>query len=269
MKTLVVGLGNIGLPIAVRLSGVTSVVAVDPDPARLRAFAGQCPEAETVGHLDQAVWSEIDRAVIVVRQSEHAVEVARQVDSRAVRDISVHVHTTLSTLDAASFSSTPWQHARMLEQPVSGGASGAEDGTLVVLSAGPSTPADDAVLLAAHAGHIIGFEEYGQPSLAKLMNNTAAAFNLEVAAWLVAEAADHGVSASAMLEVIQRCSGGSWMAMSMPELAGEQVALLAKDVELLTRSLGPVAAPSPQDGARLQSLVASVQRAMGDRCLPE
>jgi hypothetical protein len=124
---------------------------------------------------------------------------------------------------------------RIIEQPVSGGAAGARDGTLTVLTAGPVSDEDVAFLQSTVAGRIVRFDAYGQPTKAKLLNNVTGAYNARALARMLALADAQGVDVRKFYEVLLTASGGSWMATGFADLLDE---VLAKDVRLLRDELG-------------------------------
>lgn len=231
--TVVVGLGNIGAPIAARIASCGRVVigvdGIDERRVRWQADTG----AVAVASLADVPWAEVDRVLVVVRMTAQALDVLAEVGERARRDLACHVLTTLEPTAAAALADTAGNGVRVLEQPVSGGSTGAGAGSLTVLSAGPLQPADGDFLRVTIAARVVEFPAYGQPTMMKLINNAAAAYNTRTTALMLVLAESMGLDPARCKDVIDTSSGASFMGAMVGDLADEQAELLAKDVALL------------------------------------
>lgn len=261
MGKVVIGLGNIGIEIGARLHGRTDTAGLDLAPARREEWAARTGD-EALHSLEDVDWERADRVFIIVRSSAAALALAEEVAARAKTALACHVMTTLDHDDALALG----QHAadglvRHLEQPVSGGAGGARTGELTVYSAGPLSAADEQFLRAHLAARVFPFAAYGQPTLAKLLNNTAAAYHLGVAAWALEQAGTHGIDPALMHEVLQTSSGASTIAGLAQQMGPDQGELLIKDVALLTEALGTPPAIGVLGGAP-EAARAAIRRAV-------
>lgn len=99
----------------------------------------------------------------------------------------------------------------MLEAPVSGGVTGAEAATIVIMVGG-----DEAVfeaqrpLLASFSKEVIHMGDVGFGSVAKLINNQLAFSNMAAAAEALAIGAMSGIDMGKLNQVIENASGFSW-----------------------------------------------------------
>jgi 3-hydroxyisobutyrate dehydrogenase-like beta-hydroxyacid dehydrogenase len=108
-------------------------------------------------------------------------------------------------------------------------------GTMTIFLAGPAATAAEDRLLADISGRVFRMDSYGQPALVKLLNNALATYNLAATARMLNLAAEHGVPAQDLFEVIGVSTGQSWMS---DKLIDVQYDLLLKDVGLLRGELG-------------------------------
>jgi 3-hydroxyisobutyrate dehydrogenase-like beta-hydroxyacid dehydrogenase len=98
----------------------------------------------------------------------------------------------------------------MLEAPVSGGVTGAEAATIVIMVGG-----DEAVfeaqrpLLASFSKEVVHVGEVGMGSVAKLINNQLAFSNMAAAAEALAIGAMSGIDLGKLNQVIENASGFS------------------------------------------------------------
>jgi 3-hydroxyisobutyrate dehydrogenase-like beta-hydroxyacid dehydrogenase len=87
-------------------------------------------------------------------------------------------------------------------------------------------------------------QSYAQPALVKLLNNVLATYNLAATARMLNLAAEHGVRAQDLFEVIGVSTGRSWMSDNLIDV---QYDLLLKDVGLLQGEIGPLPAVDLND----------------------
>lgn len=238
--TAVVGLGDLGSAVAQRLLGQGPLLLIDPDPAARVQWEGR-NEVVVASSIDEAQWANVQRVHLLVRSQQQADSVLEELDRHATHLITVHLHTTVSAEAAVELGRRPRTNIRVLEQPITGGAAGVRAGSATVLTAGPADQ-DDRDWIGHLAATVVAFEHYGQPALAKLINNTVAAANAQVAASLLSTAAEHGLDAETMRNVLRHGSGGSWMAEFLPGLNDDRARLLIKDVRLLQAQVGEISA---------------------------
>ncbi len=259
----VVGLGNLGGAVAARLQGHCPLLLVDPDPTTREQWVG-CPDVTVAAEVGMAQWNDVARIHLLVRTHEQAVSVLAELDHHVGDDTPVHVHTTLAPGAAAELIAGPRTHLRVLEQPITGGVSGIRAGRATVLSAGPANRADRDWI--AHlAMHVLTFEQLGQPTLAKLINNTVAAATTRATIDLLATAGAHGLPLDMMRAVLRHGSGGSYMAEGLPDLGEDQARLLVKDVRLLQQQVGELPQIRLDDENSMLAGLASFHAALSDR----
>ena len=102
---------------------------------------------------------------------------------------------------------------RLIDAPVSGGASGAQAGKLTIMASGdPSAFEDCAEVLASIAGKVYRLgDRPGQGSQIKLVNQLLAGVHIAVAAEAMALAIRLGADPRTAFEVLSNSAGASWM----------------------------------------------------------
>lgn len=174
--TTVIGLGNLGLAVARRLAMVgLSPVGVDIDENQRRLWTS-LTDAPVVARASDLDLDSLDRVLVVVNGSKPAFRVIQDiVDLPRTTPIVVYVLTTVAPDEAATLSQFNRDSLRMIELPVTGGELGALAGTLVAMAAGPLDEIERDFLNTTIASHVVEFGDYGQPAIAKLLNNVVGA----------------------------------------------------------------------------------------------
>lgn len=235
---VVVGLGNIGIAMAERLvARGREVCGVDLSPERRSAWF----EATGLGaacSLEDVSWGGVSHILVVVRLTAHAEDVLRQLDEGLADGAAVVIATTLDVDYARDLGRWAGRCWRLIEMPVSGGEAGARAGDLTLLPAGAFDERDTEFF--SDLGTRIGpFAEYGQPTVAKLLNNVSAAYTALAYAEILLLGDRMGMSVDLLAEILTKSSGGSWMGDHFRVLTDD---LLAKDVDLLRSQIGELPA---------------------------
>lgn len=218
----IVGLGNMGLAMGRRVAERGHrTFGVDVSAERRVLWT-----RETGMPAGTEVPADADRVLVVVRLTEQAVEVLE-----TLHDVDCYLMTTLDVKTARRLGEYARPDLRIIESPVSGGEAAAANGTLTVLTAGDT---DTAFLTGTIAKHLVPFERYGDPTLAKLFNNVTGAYNALALARMLELADEAGLDPARLHEVLLTSSGGSWMTAAFADLRDD---LLAKDVGLLASVL--------------------------------
>lgn len=257
----VIGLGNIGIAIAERLVATgQEVVGVDLSAER-RAAWNEATGLSAAGSVDEVDWSAVDRVVVIVRLAGQAAQVLADIDQRIAAGATVFVSTTLDLTSArrlADWADRPW---RVVELPVSGGQGGARAGTLTVMAAGRLTDRDEQFLKETVAAHVVRFERFGDPSLAKLINNVTAGYNARAFADMIVLGGELGLDVGRLNDVLLNSSGASWMARAFGVLVDD---LLAKDVALLAGEIGELPTISLAAESALEARLAQARRLLSE-----
>lgn len=257
---LLIGLGPIGGNIGAHLAELGQpVYGYDFNQELNRTWSeeNKSPAGNDLAAVD---WPAVASVHIAVRLANQVVAVFEALKAHTDRPLTVFVHTTLAPKDARSiFSSAPdaW---RAFEAPVSGGPKGAREGSMTIFLAGPAPTNAENKLLAAISGRVFRMDAYGQPALVKLLNNALATYNLAATARMLNLAAEHGVPAQNLAEIIGVSTGHSWMSDNLPDV---QYDLLLKDVGLLRGELGTLPTGDLNDEVEQAILQARARLAAG------
>jgi 3-hydroxyisobutyrate dehydrogenase len=249
----VVGLGNMGGRIARRLvDGGEAVVGFDLDTAR----------ATQAGVRAAASLAEVAEAGDVVLLSLPASPAIEAV----VSELEAHLRAgqVVVDLSTAAPSSTVAIHERLaargvayVDAGISGGAAGAEAGTLTIMAGGEAEALDAVRPVLAHfAATVHHMGASGSGHVAKLINNFLNAVSLAATAEAMVAARKAGLDLRQLLEVINASSGVNFATLNrFPRIVegdylegGLTSDLMAKDVMLyldLVRELGVTSLNGP------------------------
>ena len=131
-----IGLGNIGKPMALRLAssdGIElTVYDIAPDPVAELERAG-AQSADSVATLA----ARVDVICVMVRDDDQVRDVLGEILGVSGDGQTVVIHSTVAPDTPGQLEDTAGHHGvKVLAAPVSGGAMGAADGTLVVMAGG-------------------------------------------------------------------------------------------------------------------------------------
>lgn len=262
---VVIGLGNIGIAIAARIAETGhDGLGVDLSQER-RITWNDMTGLTAAADLTGVPWPDVTHVHVVVRLTDQAETVLQQLAELSLSaGTAVFLDTTLELQYArglARYDEQPW---RLIELPVSGGESGARAGTLTVLAAGELTDADREYLLSTSADEVVEFAAFGEPTLAKLLNNVSAAYTALSYAEMILLADRAGMEPRQLARVLHTSSGGSWMGDHFENLIDD---LLGKDVTLLRTELGDLPAVRLDDDDHLLARLGRA-RAVLTRAVP-
>lgn len=205
-----IGLGNMGLPMAVNLKNAGHAVqAFDMVPAALEAAKSEGMEI-CVSAEDAAKGADV--IVTMLPNGEIVSSVYTQIISEAKKDA---ILIDSSTIDVASAKSA---HASAvaaglhpIDAPVSGGIGGAAAGTLTFMVGGTKQAFDGAKkYLDIMGGKIVHCGDGGAGQAAKICNNMLLSISMIGTCEAFALAEKLGLSKEAAFEVMSTSSGSCW-----------------------------------------------------------
>jgi putative dehydrogenase len=160
----------------------------------------------------------------------------------------------------------------LLDAPVSGGAIGAEGGTLTIMASGPAeafAAADAALGACARQVYRLG-EEPGIGSTVKAVNQLLAGVNLVTAAEGMAFGTALGADPKVLYEVIKGAAGGSWMFENrVPHMLDDDftpksaVDIWVKDLALVLDTGKSLRMPLPMAAAAFQVVMMAAAQGLG------
>jgi L-threonate 2-dehydrogenase len=160
----------------------------------------------------------------------------------------------------------------LLDAPVSGGAIGAEGGTLTIMASGSAqafAAADAALAACASKVHRLG-DQPGIGSTVKAVNQLLAGVNLVTAAEGMAFGVALGADPKVLFEVIRNAAGGSWMFDNrVPHMLADDftpksaVDIWVKDLALVLDAGRSLRMPLPMAAAAFQVVMMTAARGLG------
>jgi L-threonate 2-dehydrogenase len=160
----------------------------------------------------------------------------------------------------------------LLDAPVSGGATGAESGTLTIMASGSAeafAAADAALDACAKKVHRLG-DQPGIGSTVKAVNQLLAGVKLVAAAEGMAFGTALGADPKVLFEVIRNAAGGSWMFDNrVPHMLDDDftpksaVDIWVKDLALVLDTGRSLRMPLPMAAAAFQVVMMAAARGLG------
>lgn len=280
----IVGLGEMGLPMAQRLAAVGfEVHAYDA-----------APEREQTAREHGIVWAQSAAAathaagglaIVMVRTLPQVREAVLDEDGCLAAGTDDTTLIVMSTIDPDSMvaiaAEAAARGATVLDAPVSGGRKGAENGTLAIMAAGPERALArvDPILrrLGGNVVHVGPDPGHGQA--VKLANQAMMAAAMAGTLEGLQIARRYGVDEATALSVLAHGTGGGWVVRNwdwMRELweeyeTGNALDVLYKDMRALLEVAASDWMPLPVASASFQRLLAhwTAQPAVGEAHSPE
>lgn len=246
-----IGLGAIGRPMAAHVARRFETVVWNRTASKARAFAAEHGATAAASPADLVV--AVDVVVTCLPTSAEVRQVVERAAS-AWRADQLLVDVT-SGEPAASRATAAWLAERgvgFVDAPVSGGTSGAEQGTLTVMLGGEEPwVARARAVVEAFAAKVVHVGPVGTGHALKAINNALLAVSLQAAGEGLAALVKLGVPASTALEVINASSGRSNVTENLvPQRVVTRkwprtfrLALLDKDIGIALRVLEETGVP--------------------------
>jgi 3-hydroxyisobutyrate dehydrogenase-like beta-hydroxyacid dehydrogenase len=268
-----VGLGNMGGRMARRLvdAGIP-VVGFDAEPGRVEAVG-----AKALG--DPAQVARASEVILMSLPDSHIVEPVVRGPNGLLAGAAAG--TTIVDLSTAAPSSTVALHAeaaavevRYLDAGISGGAAGAEKGTLTIMAGGDADAlAEIGWVFEPIAAHVHHMGAPGSGHTAKLLNNFLNAVSLAASAEVMVAGRRAGLDLTQLLEVINSSSGVNFATLNrFPRIVqgdylegGLTGRLMTKDVALYVDLVGKLGVPSLNAAGPLASFGLAESLGYGDQ----
>lgn len=266
MRVGFVGLGTMGRPMAlnlVRAGHELSVFDLAPAGVEALAAAGAAP----AGSAREAA-SGREVVVTMLPASRH-VEAAMLGDGGLVAGLAPGtIVVDMSTIDPGTTrrvaAAVEARGCTMLDAPVSGSSTGAEQGTLTIMVGGPAEALERCrPLLEAMGSNVIHCGGTGMGEAVKLCNNLVAGATVAAVAEAFALGLRLGCDPRVLFDVMSKSSGSCWALQTRPPVAGLVAAApVERDfapgfmVDLMHKDLGLVMAAASE--LRLPLAVAAV-----------
>jgi 3-hydroxyisobutyrate dehydrogenase-like beta-hydroxyacid dehydrogenase len=263
-----IGTGIMGAPMARRLLKAGHRVRVynrSPEKARKLIADGADVAANPI---DAAKGAEV--VFIMVPDTPDVESVAAKIEPVANGDqLIIDMSTIAPTAERAIAARMRAKGAEYLDAPVSGGETGAIDGTLTIMVGGAVAAFDRArPLLEALGKRITYMGESGAGQVTKLANQIAVALSLEAAAEALLFARKGGLDPARVLDAIGAGAAASWQLNNLgPKIIARDyrpgffVRLIRKDLRLVTEAAARNALTLP--GLRMMTSMFDATASLG------
>jgi 3-hydroxyisobutyrate dehydrogenase len=221
-RVLFVGLGNMGLPMAINLSKAAfSVTGFDVAASGMAAFAEHGALATSVAEAS----GQAEMVVTMLPAGRHVAEVyfgeagilAHAAPGTLLIDCSTIDVETARKVGAAAAA----RGLDMLDAPVSGGVGGAASGTLTFMVGGPASAFERAqIVLAAMGKTIVHTGDSGAGQAAKICNNMILGISMIGVGEAFALADRLGLDHQKLFDVASKSSGQCWALTSYCPVPG-------------------------------------------------
>ncbi|MFB6206796.1 MAG: NAD(P)-dependent oxidoreductase [Haloglomus sp.] len=267
-----VGLGRMGLPMAENLleSGV-EVVGTDLDEDRKRRFEAR--GGETADSVADTV-ADADVAITVLRTPDQVLSVAEEL-LPAMQEGGLYIDmSSIDPLTSETVAELASDYGvRTIDAPVSGGVSGAENGTLSVLVGGDEDDFDEAQpLFDAMAATVFHVGSTGAGQTVKLANQLLVGAQTALVAEAFRFGDANGIDRETLRDVLVESAGSSWVLETWGDRyieedfePGFEIDLQHKDLKLMLESAVELDVPVPLGAAAMQRYVEARREGMGDK----
>jgi 3-hydroxyisobutyrate dehydrogenase len=234
-----VGLGRMGAPMVRRLAaGGVAVRGYDAAPAALAALA----EVITPVTSAAAVAEGVPVVILMLPDSDVVEKVlgGGLLEALAPGTLLVDMSSSEPLRTRALADRVAERGATLVDAPVSGGVSGARDGTLAIMVGGPAEAATTLEPLLALMGRPRHVGGVGAGHALKALNNLMSAAHLLASSEAILAGERFGLDPMVMLEVVNASSGRSgstqnkWPNYIVPETydSGFSAGLMVKDIRI-------------------------------------
>ena len=254
-----VGIGAIGLPMAARLqSAGYSVTGIDP-MATARDRAAAAGITATASIIDAA------RADVVIVMVATPDQLATLVDQAGdtVRDQTWVIMSTVGPdeikVQAERLVSAG---ARVVDAPVTGGATRAATGELVIFTSGLASEVEDVSSILSMLGtvRVVG-GRIGDGQSVKIVNQHLCSIHIVAAAEALSLADSLGLDRASVLELVAGGAAGSWMLSDRgPRMLGDTDVAVMSTINIFVKDSGLVASAADRVGAEVPLLRAAEER---------
>ena len=211
MRVNFIGLGAIGLPMAMRIRGAGhAVVGMDVMPAA-------CANAEAEGIEAVGAIADLPAAEAVVVMVATPEQLEKLIDEAIASATQCRGYwVIMSTVGPASVRAQGARlrsaGARVVDAPVTGGVARARTGQLVIFGAGASADLEAVRPVLEAIGHVRATgEDLGNGQAIKVVNQHLCSVHLVAAAEALSLSRSLGLDPRRVLELIEKGAGGSWM----------------------------------------------------------
>lgn len=253
MKITFIGVGAIGLPMALRIQGAGhAVTGVDVSDAVItRAVSRGLPTVHRPSAAPPA-----DAVVVMVATPDQLAALVEQVGDTVAGQLWIVMSTVGPQAMREHGQALRRAGARVVDAPVTGGVARARTGELVIFAAGTAQDVARAerVLAAMGKVHITG-PELGDGQGIKVVNQHLCAVHMVAAAEALRLARSLGLDPAAVLALIENGAAGSWMLSDRgPRMVAGPDVEVTSAIDIFVKDSALVAEAGASCGAQLPLL---------------
>lgn len=272
MTVGIIGLGRMGLPMAINLvdAGI-DVVGTDLDEDRLRQLedAGGRTADGVAAAVDGA-----DIAITVLRTPDQVIAVAEEL-LPAMDAGSLFIDmSSIDPLTSQSIAELAEEYdVRTIDAPVSGGVSGATDGTLSVIAGGDNADLEEArTVFEPMAETVFHVGSTGAGQTVKLANQLLVGAQTVLVAEAFRFGDANGIDRETLRDVLVESAGSSWVLETWGDRfieesfePGFEINLQHKDLKLANEAAVELDVPLPLGSTAMQTYVQAKREGLGNR----
>jgi 3-hydroxyisobutyrate dehydrogenase len=251
-----IGLGNMGRPMSARaVAAGYAVTGHDVDPAAWERMTGD-HEPERAKSARAAV-DGADATILMLPASDHVERALREdgvLEAMAEGSLLIDMSSSEPLRTRALGEEAAARGLRMLDAPVSGGVSGAREGTLTIMAGGEEADLAEArPLLETMGAKVLHCGALGAGHASKALNNLLSATSVTAATEALRAGEAFGLDPERLVEVFNVSSGRSYATeyklptFVMPRTfdSGFTLRLMLKDLDIAVKLQREVGAPGP------------------------
>ena len=243
-----IGAGAIGLPMAIRVAGAGHELHV-VDPSEERRALARAAGIYASGQM--AALAESDVAIVMVATAAQLeAALAEALDHVRAGTTFVVMSTVGPRAAQAAAAAASERSVALVDVPVTGGVSGAEQGKLVLFGAGDARALDGVADVLAPIGRLVRCgADVGLGQSLKVVNQLLASVHLAAAAEALALAAALDLDRGLVHDAVRGGAGGSWMLADRgPRMLQGRGAEVTSAIDLFVKDSGLVAEAAAEVG---------------------
>lgn len=254
-----VGIGAIGLPMATRLqSAGYSVTGVDPMAAA--RDRGEAAGITAAASITDAARAEV--VIVMVATPDHLATLVDQAGSTVHDQTWVIMSTVGPDAIGVQAERLVSAGARVVDAPVTGGATRAATGELVIFTSGHASEVENVSSILGELGsvRVVG-TRVGDGQSVKIVNQHLCSIHIVAAAEALSLADSLGLDRASALELVAGGAAGSWMLSDRgPRMLGDTDVPVMSTINIFVKDSGLVAAAADRIGAEVPLLKAAEER---------
>lgn len=259
MNVTFVGVGAIGLPMALQIQGAGHAVSgVDVSEAVIANAMSK--GIDTVRHFSAAPAADV--VVVMVATPTQLAGLVRQVGKVEEGQLWIIMSTVGPQSVREQGEALRLAGARVVDAPVTGGVARAKTGELVIFAAGSTPDVESATPVLESMGEVrITGERLGDGQSIKVVNQHLCSVHIAAAAEALSLARLLGLDPEVVLRLVESGAAGSWMLSDRgPRMVAAKNVEVTSTIDIFVKDSGLVASAGASCGAQLPLLSIAHER---------